>query len=196
VEEFNELDIIAQARSKVMSRRQPTGENLFLVWGYPTAIILFMEFAVIQVVHEDWCYFLWALIPFIGAPLMIYYLNKDYKRTGCRTLNSNIILQMWIYIGIISCLGGFSLGLANMFQYGYCTLQGLLISMGCFLTGVILRFRPKVVCGMIGALLSFSALFFHGALWPWQLVVASAVAIVALIIPGHMFNHYVKNYGF
>ena len=31
-----ELDIIARMRGEVMGRKEPTGENLFLVWGYPT----------------------------------------------------------------------------------------------------------------------------------------------------------------
>ena len=40
----DELDIIARTRSEVMGERVPTGENLFLAWGYPTAIILVLEF--------------------------------------------------------------------------------------------------------------------------------------------------------
>ena len=36
-----ELDIITRMRGEVMSRKDITGENLFLAWGYPTAIILF-----------------------------------------------------------------------------------------------------------------------------------------------------------
>ena len=34
-----ELNIINSMRSKVMSRREITGENLFLAWGYPTVIV-------------------------------------------------------------------------------------------------------------------------------------------------------------
>lgn len=190
-----ELDIINSIRGEVMSNREPTGENLFLVWGYPTAFFLFVEFVALILWDEFWCSWIWMGIPLVGAPLMIHFLRKDYDRTGHRSLNSNVILQMWIYIGAVSFLGGLTMGLAGVFMQGYCTFQALLISLGCFLTGVILRFRPKTVCGIIGTVLSFACLFFQGDMWPWQLLIASLVAIVALIIPGHLFKQYVKNYG-
>ena len=66
--------------------------------------------------------------------------------------------------------------------------------MGCFLTGVISRFHPMKVCGIIGSALSFAALFLQGDLWPWQLIVAAIITIVTLIIPGHMLKQYVKKY--
>ena len=189
-----ELDIITRVRGEVMSNREPTGENLFLVWGYPTAIFLLVEFVALLVWHEFWCHWIWLGIPLVGAPLMVHYLRKDYKRTGRRTLDANVILQMWIYVGFLSCIGGATMGFAGVFEYGYCTFQGLLISMGCFVTGIILRFRPKTVCGIIGSALSLAPLFFQGDQWPYQLLITALVTVIALIIPGHMFNQYVKNY--
>lgn len=191
---ISEINIINQIRSEVLSRKEPTGENLFLVWGYPTAFFLLLEFIALRLWNQNWCEWLWTGIPLIGTPLMIYYLHKDYERTGSRTLESNIILQMWIFIGFLSFTGGLAMGFANVFEYGYCTLQSLLISMGCFLTGIILRFRPKVFCGIAGALLSFLCLFPQGELWPWQLLITSFVTIITLIIPGHYFKNYIRNY--
>jgi hypothetical protein len=130
----------------------------------------------------------------VGAPLMIHFLRKDYDRTGHCSLNSSVILQMWIYVGIVSFLGGLTMGFAGLFMQCYCMYQGLLISMGCFLTGLILRFRPKTVCGVIGTALSFVSLFFQGDLWPWQMLITAIVTIITLIIPGHLFKQYVKNY--
>ncbi len=48
---------------------------------------------------------------------------------------------------------------------------------------------------MIGAAFSFVPLFFQGDLWPWQLLIAAIVAVFTLIIPGHMYNQAIKNYG-
>ena len=72
-----ELDIIKRTRSEVMGRKELTGENLFLAWGYPTAIVLLLEFAALMLWHKDWCVWLWSGIPLIGVPLMIYFLNED-----------------------------------------------------------------------------------------------------------------------
>ena len=41
-----DLDLIYQIRGKVLSNDDLTGENLFLVWGYPTVIVLLMKTGV------------------------------------------------------------------------------------------------------------------------------------------------------
>ena len=189
---LEELSIIARTRIEVMSNREPTGENLFLAWGYPTAVFLFVEFLALKLLNEDWCSWIWLGIPLVGVPLMMYFHKKDYERTGRRTLNANIILEMWVFVGIVSCIGGITMGFADVFQQFYATFQGILISMGCFITGIILRFTPKTMCGIIGTALSFTALFFQGDQWPWQLFITALVTVVTLIIPGHLFRHYVK----
>ena len=187
-----ELDIITRVRGEVMSRKDLTGENLFLAWGYPTAIVLLVEFAALLIWNENWCAWLWAGIPLIGTPLMIYFLNEDYERTRRRTLDENIILMMWIFIGFASCVGGAAMGFAGVFQQAFFAYLGLLCGMGCFMTGIVLHFRPKTVCGIIASLLSAVPLFFQGDLWPWQLPVAAVIITIALIIPGHLFRRYVK----
>lgn len=189
-----ELGIITRMRGEVMGRRELTGENLFLAWGYPTVIVLLVEFAALLIWDEDWCAWLWAGIPLIGTPLMIYFLNEDYERTRCRTLDQSVILMMWIFIGFASCVGGAAMGFSGVFQQAFFAYLGLLCGLGCFMTGIILHFRPKTICGIIASLLSAVPLFFQGDLWPWQLLVTAAIIALALIIPGHLFKNYVKNY--
>ena len=184
----DELDIISRMRGAVYSHSVPTGENLFLAWGYPTAFFLLVEVVAIMLWHENWCEWIWMGIPLVGAPLMIHFLRKDYDRTCNRSLDAKVILYMWIFVGFVSCLGGATMGFAGVFEMLYCTFQGILVGFGCFLTGVILRFRPKTVCGIVGTVLSFVSLFFQGDLWPLQLLVTAIVTVIALIIPGHMFN--------
>ena len=190
----DELDIITRIRGEVKSRRDVTGENLFLAWGYPTVIVLLVEFAALMVWNEDWCAWLWAGIPLLGTPLMIYFLNEDYERTRRRTLDENIILMMWVFIGFASCAGGAAMGFAGVFQQSFFGFLGLLCGLGCFLTGIILHFRPKTICGIIASMLSVIPLFFQGDLWPWQLLVTAFNITIALIIPGHLFKRYVHHY--
>ncbi len=187
-----ELDIIAHTRSEVLNRKELTGENLFLAWGYPTAFFLFIEFIALIVWNENWCNWLWAGIPIVGIPLMMYFINEDYERTRRRTLNQNIILMMWVFIGFASFIGGFAMGCAELFEQFFCTFMSLLCGMGCYMTGIILHFRPKTICGIMGAVLSVVPLFFQGNLWPWQLLITAMITVIVLIIPGHMYRHYVK----
>ena len=187
-----ELDIINHIRGKVMSRKDDTGMSLFLVWGYPTVFFLFVEFAALKLWDENWCHWLWAGIPLVGAPLMIYYLRKDYNRTGRRTHDENLALQLWLFVGFACCLGGFATGFSGLFELCYCTFQCLLVSMGCFLTGILSHFRPMALCGIAGAILSFSCLFFQDDLWPWQLFMAAVITVITLIIPGHLSLRHIK----
>ena len=101
---YRKLDIIARIRGEVQSRKEHTGVNLFLVWGYPTIIVLLLEFAALMQWKEDWCRWLWVVIPLVSAPLMIYFVRKDYDRTGRRTLDENIAMQMWIFIHGAACM--------------------------------------------------------------------------------------------
>ena len=188
-----ELDIITRMRGEVMSRQDVTGENLFLAWGYPTVLVLLAEFTALMVWNENWCTWLWAGIPLIGGPLMIYFLNQDYNRTHSRTHEQNNILVMWIFIGIASSIGGFAMGFAGVFQFAFFAYLSLLCGMGCFMTGIILHFRPKTICGILASLLSALPLFFQDDLWPWQLLVTAVTVTISLIIPGHLFRSYVRN---
>ena len=188
-----ELGIITRMRGEVMHRRDLTGENLFLAWGYPTVIVLLVEFAALMIWNVDWYEWLWTGIPLIGTPLMIYFLNEDYERTHSRTLDQNVILMMWIFIGFASCVGGVAMGFSGVFQQAFFAYLSLLCGLGCFMTGIILHFRPKIICGIIASLFSAVPLFLQGNLWPWQLLVTAATIAIALIIPGHLFRRYVRN---
>jgi len=125
-----ELDIITRMRGEVMGRKDLTGENLFLAWGYPTAIVLLLEFAALMIWNEDWCSWLWLGIPLVGVPLMVYFLNEDYERTRRRTLDENVILMMWIFIGFASCVGGAAMGICPLYL---CLSIQVVEQMGIFL---------------------------------------------------------------
>ena len=187
-----ELNIISSIRGEVMANRELTGENLFLAWGYPTVFFLIVEFVALQVWNEDWCGWIWAGIPLIGIPLMLYFVNEDYERTHHRTLDQNVIMMMWVFIGFACSVGGFAMGMANVYRQCLFPLIGLMCGMGCFMTGIILHFRPKTVCGIIASVLSAAPLFLQGDLWHWQLLVTAVIVIIALIIPGHLFRRYVR----
>lgn len=191
----DELDIITLTRGKVMGRKEHTGVNLFLVWGYPSAFCFLAEFAALMLWDVNLCAWFWVCIPLVGAPMMLHFQHKDYDRTGHRTLDANIILQMWLILGGCSALAGFATGFAGLYEACYCVIQGLLVSLGCAMTGVISRHRHMTLSGIAGILLSFAALFIQGDLWPWQLLLTAVIVVITLIIPGHIIKNYVKRHG-
>lgn len=191
----DELDIISQIRGEVHSRKKDTGVNLFLVWGYPTVVLFVMEFVALMFLHRHWYEWLWVCVPLMGVPLMKHFQRKDYERTGHRTLEANIALHLWFYIGAASALLGFIMGITGTYPVCYNFIQGLLIGLGGYLTGVISRFRPMTVGGIIGSVMTFVCLFLQGDLWPWQFLVTAIIIVMTLIVPGHLCKQYVNNYG-
>lgn len=192
-ENFDALDVIARTRGKVQMDESPTGDSLFLVWGWPAAVFFLLEFLLWRTLQAEWCLFLWAGIPLVGVPLMVREIREDRARTHIRTRNSKVVLDYWIFAGTACCVGGFALGFADLDKVCLVPLISLLVGIGSFLTGETLRFRPMIRCGLAGAVLGIASFLFQGALWSWQLLVVGVVAAVALILPGYQYKHYVKN---
>ena len=69
----------------------------------------------------------------------------------------------------------------------------LLIGVGSFITGEVLRFRAMIICGLIGAAIGIGAFCLQGDLWIWQTLAIVVAALVALVFPGVLFNKSVKS---
>lgn len=69
----------------------------------------------------------------------------------------------------------------------------LLIGIGSFITGEVLRFRPMIACGLSGAAMGIVSFILQGDLWIYQLLCIVAVSIISLVIPGHLFERSLKN---
>ena len=192
-ENFDALEVIARTRGKVEMDAVPTGEKLFPLWGWLTAVFFLAEFILWQTLHQDWCVWLWAGIPLIGVPLMAIIVRRDHQRAHMRTHGSKIILDYWIFVGAASCCGGFLLGVFDLFEVAAIPLICLLVGIGAFITGEVNRFRPKVWGGLAGAAIGIAAFVFQGELWIWQTLCLVLVSMVSLVIPGHLYIRKVKN---
>ncbi|MBR4788164.1 MAG: hypothetical protein IK030_00440 [Bacteroidales bacterium] len=192
-ENFDALEVIARTRGKVDMDDIPTGENIFLVWGWPTAVVFLLEFILWQAFRQEWCLWLWPAIPLVGTPLMVRILKKDHERTHIRTRNAKVVLDYWIFAAAAFGIGGFVFGFAGLYEECYIPLMCLLIGIGSFITGELLRFRPKAVCGLAGCAIGIASFLLRGELWHWQLFAVALVAIVALVIPGILYNKRMRD---
>ena len=192
-ENFDALEVIAHTRGKVDMSYSPTGENIFLVWGWPTSVFFLLEFLFWHWFHQEWCLWLWIGIPIVGIPLMVYYLRKDHSRTHSRTHESKVILNYWLFVGAASCLSGFIFGFAGLYEDCFMPQVCLLMGIGCFITGQLLRFRPKSICGLVGSTIGICSFMLKGDLWYWQLLAISLVSVITLILPGIQYKRHIKN---
>ena len=192
-ENFDALEVIARTRGKVEMDSTPTGDNLFILWGALTAVFFLLEFVLWQLLQAQWCLWLWIGIPAIGGPWMAYLLRKDHERTHIRTKEAKVVLDMWIFVGCASCVSGFLFGFAGVYTTYAIPLIGLLVGIGAFITGEVLRFRPKTVGGLVGSAIAIGSFLFRDDMWTWQILALSLVSIVSLVIPGIMYKKSVCN---
>ena len=192
-ENFDALEVIARTRGKVELDSVPTGGKLFPLWGWLAAVVYSLEFLLWQSLHQEWCLWLWVLIPAVGVPLMILFIRKDRDRTHMRTRESRLVLDYWIFAACVFGLGGLLFGFTGIYEVVENPLMALLMGVGAFITGGALRFRPMVVGGLAGAAMGVCSFTLQGELWAWQMLAIVASAAVALIIPGHLYQKSVKD---
>lgn len=192
-ENFDALEVIARTRGKVNMDDTPTGGKLFPLWGWLTAFFYLLEFVLWQWLHREWCLWLWVGVPVIGIPLMMLLLRRDHERAHLRTRRSRIVLDYWIFAACAIGAGGFLFGFTGLYEMLEAPLICLLVGIGAFITGEEVRFRPMVFGGLAGAAIGMGSFLLQGDLWPWQLLAVAVCAVVALIVPGYLFEKSVKD---
>ena len=189
---FDALDVIARTRGKVdmdsapegTPAGTPNGSSIFILWGALTAVVFSLEFILIYSLDLVWAVWLWVLLPAIGLPLMFIILRKAHRREHKRTRASKLVLDYWILAACIIGVGGFVFGFWGFYEMLENPLICLLVGIGAYLTGGVLRSRSMKTCGLVGAAIGIGAFLLQGDLWPGQTAAVAAVGIVSLLIPG------------
>ena len=129
--------------------------------------------------------YLWFALPAIAGPLTIFFNRKD-KNKGAKNYIDRVTAQIWTVFGVV----GFCLScMAFVVRIDILFVVSLLMGMGATLTGLVCKYKPLSIAGIIGIALSFSMLFIHGS---GVYLVFAAIFIVMMIIPGHIMNKQMK----
>lgn len=190
---FDALEVIVRTRGKVNMDGAPTGGMLFPLWGWLTAVFYLAEFVCWQWLHQEWCLWLWMGIPVVGLPLMAFLLRKEHERVHMRTRGSRLVLDYWIFTACAIGLGGFLFGFFGLYEVIENPMICLLVGIGAFITGEEVRFRPMIAGGLVGAAIGLGAFLLQGELWVWQMPAIVLVAVLALVVPGYMFEKRSKH---
>ena len=193
MERFDALDVIARTRGKVDMDSAPTGEKLFPLWGWLTAVFYSLAFLLVKFFDQPWGVWMWIGIPVVGIPLMIAIIRKDREESHMRSRRSKLVLNYWIFAACAIGIGGFIFGFSGVYEVVENPLICLLVGIGAFITGEQSRFRPMVVGGLVAAAVGIGAFLLQGDLWAWQMLCVALCAVFALIIPGHLFERYANH---
>ena len=115
--------------------------------------------------------------------LVVWYF---YLQTGMWQIN-----YLWFALPAIGVVGFCLSCMAFVVRIDILFVVSLLMGMGATLTGLVCKYKPLSIAGIIGIALSFSMLFIHGS---GVYLVFAAIFIVMMIIPGHIMNKQMKKH--
>jgi len=114
----------------------------------------------------------------------LYKGSKEAKKEKHKTYVGEAIGSLWFGLGIAFMLLGFLNAFAGTWKTAF-TYYILLYAIGTFVSGMLLKFKPLTIGGIINFILVPVSLQF--AYNEQQLICALAI-LVSYIIPGHLLQ--------
>ena len=184
--EEESMALIAQMIRNTQRKMERGAGTPMLVWGYATVLATLAVWAGFKLTNDYRVQFLWFLIPVIGLTWMLFQRRQPPE---VRTYVDKVVSYIWIVMGwsgfIVSCLS-----FLGAIQATILFIITLMMGQGSVLTGLVTRFRPLTIGGIVALLLSFALLY----LTDIDLhLLTFALAFVAMgIIPGYILNRRAK----
>ena len=184
--EEESMALIAEMIRNTQRKMERGAGTPMLVWGYATVLATLAVWSGLKLTNDYRVQFLWFLIPVIGLTWMLFQRRQPPE---VRTYVDKVVSYIWIVMGwsgfIVSCLS-----FLGAIQATILFIITLMMGQGSVLTGLVTRFRPLIIGGIVALLLSVALLYLH-TLGPHLLIFA--LAFVAMgIIPGHILNRRAK----
>lgn len=185
ISEKESLELITRMIRETQENTARYGAYPLLIWGYTTVIVSVTVWFLYTYTGAWQWNLLWFALPVIAGPLTVFFNRKDEKK-GAQNYIDRITGQIWMVFGIV----GFVLSCFSFFvNVPILFVVSLLMGMGSTLTGLVCKYKPLSVAGVIGTALSFSMLFLQGS---GVYLIFAGIFIVMMIIPGHIMNKDMK----
>ena len=184
--EEESMALIAEMIRNTQRKMERGAGTPMLVWGYATVLATLAVWIGLKLTNDYRVQFLWFLIPVIGLTWMLFQQRRPPE---VRTYVDKVVSYIWIVMGwsgfIVSCLS-----FLGAIRTTILFIITLMMGQGSVLTGLVTRFRPLTIGGIIALLLSFALLY----LTDIDLhLLTFALAFVAMgIIPGYILNRRAK----
>lgn len=184
LEAAESLALISKMIENTRNRMERNAGRPFLVWGYTTVIFAIVIWGLVIHFHDGRWNFLWFGMPLVGGLWM--YLTRPRSTEGrVYTFVDRVISHVWIVLGLTAWFTS-TLSMMALVRPSILFVIVMLMGIGTAITGLVVRFTPATVGGIIGIILAPLLLAVTG-MWPPTLFIAAFVAM--MIIPGHILNY-------
>jgi hypothetical protein len=169
--------MISQAKNSVADK-----SFYFLLWGWLVFIAATLQYILKVIVRTDAHPFVWNIM-FIGFIASAIYGSR-HKSKLVKTYVDEGLRNIWICIGVVQVLIVFVFMRRNDWEHCY-TIFILTYSIGCFLTGRLLRF-PALVWGAASCWALAVLTTFVDA--DTNILLLAAAVLSSYIIPGYLLR--------
>jgi hypothetical protein len=159
----------------------------FLLWGWLVFIGAISQYTLKVIVRTDRNPEVWWLM-FIGIIGTAFNIRRGRRRL-VRTYVDEGFRNVWIVMGIAQALIVFIFFRRNDWEHCY-TIFILTYSIGCYLTGRLLRFRPLVWGAILCWVLTILTTFVDE---DTNILLLAAAVLGTYIIPGHLLRAKYKH---
>lgn len=155
-----------------------------LVWGWTTFAVSFSVYIGLQFSgNADWNY-AWFLILAIGWPLV---KSLKPKHTIVNTAISQSLVVIWRMLAVVTVAISLS---SFMVMFNVLAIILLILAMGAFITGELIRYPFLKYSSIAGFVLSISMWWITGLM---QIPVFAMAMLLMMIIPAYRMKYDITN---
>jgi hypothetical protein len=175
--------------SMINKAKNQFSENglLYLLWGWVIFVCAIGHFILLQLDIVEHPEMIWAST-WLVVIFQAIYLSKKKKKDKVKTYSDEIMGYVWMSFVVCLFLVGFIMGREKLFAYMY-PLFLVLYGIPTFLSGIIMRFTPLKVGGIMCWVLSVISVFI---LPNYTLLLLALAVVIAWIIPGYLLKKKYK----
>jgi hypothetical protein len=176
---FQSLQLIAEVISKT---KEDIKEHnfLYLVWGWLIAAASFLFFILHTYTSLKLFFVPFPILTAIGIGITIFhYRSTQYTETYL----AYYLKKLWLVLGISFIVVVF-INLAQ--QHSPFTYTILMGGIGTLLSGIVLRFRPLIIGGILFFLISVASIFVADDFKP---LLQGVAVIIGYLLPGYLLKY-------
>ena len=179
-----ELDLIEQAIAQAKENLSNHSYD-FIFWGWLVSISAIINYVLLAYSSlGNQSYLIWPITMTIGSIGVFWYYLKREKKKSHKTHLEYFLSSLWMVLGGVLIL----LSLATPFvDLNPWFLFPLLLGVGTLVSGVVLKFRPLVIGGIVLLGFPFYNIFVSGSS---VLLLYAAVIIVSYLVPRYLLKRH------
>ncbi len=168
-------------------RRYKDNSFFFLLWGWIVLVASGSHFYFLEFTDYPYPYIGWSL-NIIGAIASVIRSIKDAKKAVVSSYADRIYGYLWLALGLAMFTLVFN---GEMFEWAVVPFILLLVAIGTFVSGAMMKFVPLQVGGIAFWILCFVAFRVSEA----QQMLIMSISMIGYLIPGYMIRHKAKHNG-